>query len=278
MATNKLIDLSRLSRFWDKVKAYIDTNDNAIVDKIYPVGSIYMSVTDSTVASVQARFGGTWERISEGKALFGYSTTDMDFQTIGSGGGNKVVDLQHSHTLPETDGTKLTGAQSGIAKHKHTWGSNSTYTEYEGSEYTYNIQDRTDYATVNEAGSHSHTVGTRSPGYSQAWKANGASSVASGSNFTAVGRGGDTAWYTETDSKGGHKHTVTYSWTKFMSISGMPSHRHKITQKDTSEIANTDATQAHSHTFTNKTTGNGLSTTQNILNPYITVYMYKRTA
>lgn len=99
MATNKLIDLSRLSRFWDKVKNYIDTNDNAIVDKIYPVGSIYMSVTDSTVASVQARFGGTWERISEGKALFGYSTTDPDFQTIGSGGGNKVVDLKHCHTV-----------------------------------------------------------------------------------------------------------------------------------------------------------------------------------
>lgn len=250
-----------------------------IVDRIYPVGSIYLSVTDSTVAAVQARFGGTWVAFGAGRTIVGFDSSQTEFDTVEETGGTKTINIQHNHTLPDTDGTKLTGAQSGIAKHKHTWGSNSTYTENEGSGYSISMADHQDVnATVSETGGHSHTVGTRSPGYSQAWKANGASSVASGSNFTAVGRGGDTAWYTETDSKGSHKHTVKYSWTEFKSISGFPSHKHKITQKDTSETGNTDATQAHSHTFTNKTTGNGLSATQNILNPYITVYMYKRTA
>lgn len=32
---------------------------NPIVDLVYPVGSIYMSTVDSTVAAVQTRFVGT---------------------------------------------------------------------------------------------------------------------------------------------------------------------------------------------------------------------------
>lgn len=243
MATNKLIDLSRLSRFWDKVKAYVDTNDNAIVDKIYPVGSIYMSVTDSTAAAVEARFGGTWERISEGKALFGYSTTDSAFQTIGSGGGRKEINLQHNHT---------------VDKHTHymetyTSGNNGNTGKSSGNTGNCTL-------TISQVPAHSHTVGTRSPGYGQAWKANGASSVASGSTFTAVGRGGDTAWYTETDSKGGggaHSHSLndhTHS---------LNNHTHKIEAYTNPSGPSTD---------------NQLSTAQNILNPYITVYMYKRTA
>ena len=35
MATNKLIDLSRLSRFWDKVKIYID---NLLASKVSKSG------------------------------------------------------------------------------------------------------------------------------------------------------------------------------------------------------------------------------------------------
>lgn len=229
MATNKLIDLSRLSRFWDKVKAYIDTNDNAIVDKIYPVGSIYMSVTDSTAAAVQARFGGTWVRIAEGETLFGYKSGDTNFGTVGNQGGSKSINLQHKHT---------------VDKHSHYM---DTYTSGNNG----NTGDCT--LTINQVPAHSHTVGTRSPGYSQAWKANGASGVASGSAFTAIGRGGDTAWYTETDSKGGgkaHSHSLN-------------NHSHKL--------------EAHTQQ-SSPGTDNRLSTAQNILNPYITVYMYKRTA
>lgn len=229
MATNKLIDLSRLSRFWDKVKAYIDTNDDAIVDKIYPVGSIYMSVTDSTVASVQARFGGTWVRIAEGETLFGYKSGDTNFGTVGNEGGSKSINLQHKHT---------------VDKHSHLM---DTYTSGNNG----NTGDCT--LTINQIPAHSHTVGTRSSAYGQAWKANGASAVASGSAFTAIGRGGDTAWYTETDSKGGgkaHSHSLN-------------NHSHKLEAYTQQSSPGTD---------------NQLSTAQTILNPYITVYMYKRTA
>ena len=37
------------------------TNYSEIRNMIYPVGSIYISVKDSTVEAVEARYGGTWE-------------------------------------------------------------------------------------------------------------------------------------------------------------------------------------------------------------------------
>ena len=41
------------------------SNYTEIRNMIYPVGSIYISVTDDTVAKVQDRFGGTWEQIKD---------------------------------------------------------------------------------------------------------------------------------------------------------------------------------------------------------------------
>ena len=66
---------------------------------IYPVGSIYISVTDDTVAKVEARYGGTWERFGTGKTLVGVDTSDTDFDTIEESAGVKTIDLSHSHTV-----------------------------------------------------------------------------------------------------------------------------------------------------------------------------------
>lgn len=46
------------------VRVWIDTDDDAsrIVDLVYPIGSIYMSVNSSSPALL---FGGTWERIQD---------------------------------------------------------------------------------------------------------------------------------------------------------------------------------------------------------------------
>ena len=73
----------------DSVKDILDL----LLDRIYPIGSIYISVTDSTIEAVQAKFGGTWVRFGEGRTLVGYDSTQTEFDTVEDTGGEKT------HTL-----------------------------------------------------------------------------------------------------------------------------------------------------------------------------------
>ncbi len=63
-----------------------------IWDKMYPVGSIYMSVK-STSPSVL--FGGTWSLWGSGRVPVGINTSDSSFNTVEKAGGSKT----HTHTL-----------------------------------------------------------------------------------------------------------------------------------------------------------------------------------
>lgn len=52
-----------------------------IFNLIYPVGSLYFSTVLDTVAKVQAAFGGTWEKLPDGYAIW----------TAASGAGNTIA-------------------------------------------------------------------------------------------------------------------------------------------------------------------------------------------
>ncbi len=52
---------------------------NDLQDKIYPVGSIYLSVNSTNPSTI---FGGTWERIAKGCALVGLDENDSDFNKV----------------------------------------------------------------------------------------------------------------------------------------------------------------------------------------------------
>ena len=75
-----------------------------IVDIIYPVGSIYMSVNST---SPQTLFGGTWEQLKD-RFLLGSGDTYAN----GSTGGSATV--------------TLTSAQSGVPAHKHNYAHTDT--------------------------------------------------------------------------------------------------------------------------------------------------------
>ena len=68
----------------------IKTVVNAIVDAIYPVGSIYMSVTDDTATKVQNRFGGTWVAWGTGRTPICVDTGQTEFNTVEKTGGEKT--------------------------------------------------------------------------------------------------------------------------------------------------------------------------------------------
>lgn len=69
----------------------LETKVSNLEDKIYPVGSIYMSLTDETVEDVEERFGGTWEKM-EDTFLLGASSN----YKVGTTGGSST----HKHESP----------------------------------------------------------------------------------------------------------------------------------------------------------------------------------
>ena len=186
-----------------------------IKEMIYPVGSIYMSITDNTVAKVQERFGGTWQAFGVGQTLMGVNTSDTDFNTVLKTGGSK----SQSYTPAGTNtGTSITVAQ--LPAHSHTFTGTAVNT---GSN-----------------GSHGHTYSFKI------------------SSTEAKGYGLD----------------LTQAFTDRIAVTGSGSttnkgaHTHSVTAKGT--ISNTGSGQAHTHTF------KGTAATISHMQPYVTVYMYKR--
>lgn len=108
------------------IKSVFDDNETPLLDIVYPVGSIYMSVNSTSPNSL---FGGTWERI-QGKFLLSANDTSEEYN-VGKTGGNIKIKLTsdqlpaHTHTYAKPDtptgSTKLTISQ--MPEHRHTLGS-----------------------------------------------------------------------------------------------------------------------------------------------------------
>lgn len=85
---------------------------NITFDKIYPVGSIYMSVS---ATNPSALFGGTWVAWGTGRVPVGVNTADGDFNAAEKAGGSKTN--THYHFTPfsfDSDALYLTPTSGGI--------------------------------------------------------------------------------------------------------------------------------------------------------------------
>ena len=116
-----------------------------VINEIYPVGSIYMSTEDDTIEKVQSKFGGTWEKYSEGRTLIGDGTDESGYiYQVGQKGGNKSVTLSSSNipSLSVTGTTNSTGSGYNIG---------------------YGVSSR----TTSSNGNHNHRIeiGFNQPGY-----------------------------------------------------------------------------------------------------------------
>lgn len=83
-------------QFTDETSAE-DVNWELFINKLYPVGSIYLSTSLDTVAKVQEAFGGTWEAWGSGRVPVGVDTAQTEFNTVNKTGGEKT------HTLTITE-------------------------------------------------------------------------------------------------------------------------------------------------------------------------------
>lgn len=104
-------------------KIYVNSPDTgmtarSLIDMIYPVNSIYMSVVNQNPAQL---FGvGTWVRIAKGEFLIGVSEGEYDAE---SEGGSFYHKHQFGQDQQDPTSTNLTGAATGS-----TGGPSTTYT------------------------------------------------------------------------------------------------------------------------------------------------------
>ena len=147
-----------------------------ILDKVYPIGSIYMSVNNVNPADL---FGGTWQELT-GRFLLGRSTA----HAAGSTGG------EEEHTLTSNE---MPAHTHNGPSHTHT-GPSHTHT---GPSHTHTLASHTHTASTASAGAHTHKV-------------NRAKLAATGTAKYAIQdvSSGDQPTKTS-QSAGAHTHTVT---------------------------------------------------------------------
>lgn len=210
----------------------------------WPVGSVFLSVVATNPNTLLGY--GTWFQIAQGQLLVGFKTGDSDFGTVEGTGGAKTLNDAHTHSVDE-----YTNNESG---HTHDDGS-----------------------LVNEAhAGHQHTIdppNTTSGGASDATTGGTSTANSGGPSVDDIPAGTgaltgtpDTHTHTIAHTHE-HVHTHDVNVAAFSSNSG-GGHNHVIT-------GTTSAGSAHNHRFNQTIPSAGGS--KSILNPYFTVYVWKRT-
>lgn len=86
---------------WRRIMTSVNT-----IEQIYPVGSIYISLTLDTAEKVAAALGGgAWVRTAVGATIVGVDSSQTEFNTVAKIGGSKTVTLtteqipSHTHQV-----------------------------------------------------------------------------------------------------------------------------------------------------------------------------------
>ena len=222
----------------------MEINALEIFKKVYPIGSIYLSVNDVNPSSY---FGGTWVAWGSGRVPIGVDTSDTNFNEVEKTGGEK------SHTISTNE----------MPKHTHSWSGTTNST----GAHTHSIS-----ITTSNNGSHTHTysgtTGGRvtAPGNKNTEFGNGVKWV--GGTSAAIAYANKASEYAQNSWRDiANEHGHKYSGT----TSSSGGHTHSVS-------GNTGSNGAHTHTISGTTGSTGSGTAMNILQPYITCYMWKRTA
>ncbi len=253
-ATNYVISANKISYSdnsnlgVDNVQAAVDGTcvkfNNQLQDirkSLYPIGSIYFSATLSTPDEVANVFGGEWEVYGKGKTLVGVDENDSDYEKVSTTGGSKSSSYTPSGTVGSTT---LTTKQ--IPSHKHSIVHTHT----------------TPSTTIGPSGDHTHSTQATTltnpisvNGITLKWKNAGGSG-----NLGKIASAGDQNINISIPSlyipsSGSHYHTLPSMTTNTQS---------------TTESGSVGGGESHTHSFT------GNSSSISTVQPYITVYMYKR--
>ena len=235
--------------YWHALSNFYTSNSlvSDLLNRVYPVGSIYMSAVNVSPASF---LGGTWQAIEQGRMLMAAGSSWQAGTTGGAAYHTlTIAELPaHDHSAVETAaGGHTHGASTGSAgAHSHSGSTNNAGNHYHTG-------------TTNGAGAHAHNMNIfwfKNPGESGACD--------SGSGQMAIHN-------FNTSTEGLHSHGFSTSWAgehaHSLSIASAGAHTHSVA------IA---AAGAHTHAITIGKTGSGAAFS--ILPPYVAVYMWRRTA
>ena len=276
--------------------------------KLYPVGSVYISFNSADPSTL---FGGTWQRL---KDTFLLASGDTYAANTTGGSATKTIAINnmpaHNHSVNASGNHSHTATTSTAGNHNHT-ATTSTAGNHSHTATTSTAGNHSHTATTSTAGNHSHTrgsmnitgqvTGTAQDNNSGAFdKMNG--KLTSWMDFKGEHRTKDTAlwnfdasksWTGSTSTEGNHTHTLTTTTdgnhTHTLTIATDGNHTHTLTTATAGNHTHTLTTATagnHTHTLTTNTTGSHTHTTNNtggglplnILPPYQTVYMWRRTA
>ncbi|MBE6159739.1 MAG: hypothetical protein E7157_01680 [Lactobacillales bacterium] len=236
----------------DTIISKLNNIEKNVFLKNYPIGSIYITTSsdENTAAKIATKYGGTWEAYGTNRTLRG--TTG----TASSTGGASTVTLttshlpSHTHTISHTHATPAT-----------TISSSGAHTHSTSAKTVSGIS-----VTSGSAGGHSHSFDV---------------------GGTALVNYSDTAIYTA-----GYLIKANSGWwnghnKKNQVIASAGAHSHSVTGSISVPSFSISSSGAHTHTVPAMTTGaastsnsgsTGSGSSFSILDSYITVYMYKRTA
>ena len=213
------------------------------MDMLHPIGSIYTSFNPTSPADL---FGGTWVQL-KGVTLVGVDDQDKDFNEAGKTGGEKTHVLSQNELAEHQHGYKPSGSISG-GDHQH---SISGVSVVSNGAHTHSVSGSTDYDGV-----HTHNSYVDKKFASGTQPAIRPNSV------------GGTSTMEYTISGGIHHHTITGA-----TAASAGGHAHSLT--------GSVASASHTHAFTGaqaNTEAAGANAGHNNMQPYITCYMWTRTA
>lgn len=185
--------------------------DNSLIDRIYPVGSIYMSMVSTNPATLLG--GGTWEQLPTGRCIIGANGTDYNAGDTG-GSANRTLTVAN------------------LPAHTHN-------------------------NTLAAGGGHSHTRGSMEiTGKATFINSDGVDKT----NYPDTGA----FWWGD------------YKYSKVLASNSGTGKRDLFFTASKSWAGSTNTVANHNHTLTNASVGSG--TSFSIVQPYVAVYIWKRTA
>lgn len=223
---------------------------------VYPVGSIYMSVTSASPATI---FGGTWVQLQDQFLL----AAGSKYAAGTTGGSADAIIPSHTHTV--------TAASASAGAHTHT----TSGSVASGGEHTHTVS-----GTGASAGAHTHTVsGSAASAGAHTHSMNNIWSNGSGSSAAYVTTSKRKLMTRSTASAGAHTHTVSGT------AASAGAHTHTVSGTAATAGAHTHTTTgtaasagAHTHTVTATAASTGVAATGKNMPPYLAVYVWKRTA